>query len=117
MSRVTVSAKTMERILDERYLGVGGKAQRFFDSEVIRRCDKYVPMKTGNLKRSAWYGTEIGSGVVVYDAPYAHKQYYEGRNPGTSKTGKYRGRYWFERMKADNKESLLSLLKQLTGGR
>lgn len=117
MSRVTVSAKTMERILDERYLGVGGKAQRFFDSEVIRRCEKYTPMKEGELIRSAWRGTEIGSGVVVYSAPYAHKQYYEGRTPGTSKMGKDRGRYWFERMKADNKESLLSLLKQLTGGR
>ena len=117
MSRVTVSAKTMERILDERYLGVGGKAQRFLDSEVIRRCDKYVSMDTGNLKRSAWYGTKIGLGVVIYNAPYAHKQYWEGRPPGTSEKGKLRGRLWFERMKADNTESLLLLVKQLTGGR
>lgn len=45
------------------------KAQKVLDSEVLRRCDPYVPMDTGMLKKSGILGTVIGSGKIVYTAP------------------------------------------------
>lgn len=77
------------------------KAQRFIDSEVLRRCDPLVPFKIGNLKLSGITGTRIGSGVIRYTAPYAKVQYYKGR------TSTVRGRKWFQRMKSAQGKALL----------
>ena len=52
------------------------RAQCFVDSECIRYMDKYTPMRTGALIRSATLGTKIGSGHIVYNSPYARYQYY-----------------------------------------
>ncbi len=90
-------------------------AQELLDSEVLRYSDPYVPMQTGMLKQSGQLGTEIGSGEVRYIAPYAREQYYRGRSPGESNTGPLRGRYWFERMKADKKAALLKAVKRRMG--
>ena len=53
--------KPINEILQTRGLESGGKVQKFIDSEVLRRCDPYVPMDTGSLKRSGITGTVIGS--------------------------------------------------------
>lgn len=90
-------------------------AQRLIDSEVLRRCDPYVPKDTGNLKRSGIAGTVIGSGKIEYIAPYSRRQYYENKGKGRQGLTKQskknykclRGAYWFERMKADQKDDIL----------
>lgn len=51
------------------------KAQAFLDNEVIKDCTPYVPMRDGNLYRSA-IGSKIGSGKIVYNTPYARRLYY-----------------------------------------
>lgn len=92
-------------ILSNHGLSEGDKIQRRIDSETLRYCDPYTPKITGNLIQSGIRGTVIGSGEVVYNAPYAAKQYYE-----TAQTRSYdplRGAYWFERMKADHKDDIL----------
>ena len=91
-----------DTILEKRGLSKSGKAQAALDSEVLRYADPYVPFRTGMLKESGIAGTVIGSGEVVYNAPYAKKQYYFGRSAGSA----LRGRYWIERMKADHIEDL-----------
>lgn len=58
------------------------KAQKFVDSEVLRKSDPYVPLKTGMLRDSGVLGTKIGSGRIRYLAPYARKQYYKGLSTG-----------------------------------
>ena len=70
---------------------------------IIRLSEPYTPFDTGYLKNNApKIGTSIGSGEVVYNAPYARRQYYENRGNGQ------RGKMWFERMKADHKDEILS---------
>lgn len=64
------------RMLEDRGLNKMGAVQKVIDSEVLRRSDPYIPMLSGNLKRSGTTGTVIGSGEVKYIAPYARKQYY-----------------------------------------
>ena len=94
---------SIERMLARRNLESNGAVQKFIDSEVIRLSEPYTPFDTGYLKNNApKIGTEIGSGEVVYNAPYARRQYYENRGNGQ------RGKMWFERMKADHKDEILS---------
>ena len=94
------------------------KAQKFIDSEVLRLSDPYIPFRTGMLKKSGISGTVIGSGVVEYTAPYAKQQYYtnaghgkEGLNKSQGTKG-LRGKFWFERMKADHKAEILKKAKE-----
>lgn len=92
-------------------------AQKYVDSEVLRLSDPYVPLDNSPLKKSGITGTVLGSGEVDYTAPYARRNYYE--NAGRGKEGLnasggtkgLRGKYWFERMKADHKDDILRGLK------
>ncbi len=76
---------TTETMLKDRGLEPTGRVQKIVDSEVLRRSDPYVPFKTGYLKSSGIRGTKIGSGEVMYNAVYAHTNYY--LNAGKGKQG------------------------------
>jgi hypothetical protein len=98
----------------EKYTGNFNRAQRYVDSEVLRRCAPLVPFQTGMLYKSGELGTVIGSGEVSYIAPYAAFQYYK-----TARTRDYddhRGAFWFERMKAKDKGTILRGAARLSGG-
>ncbi len=76
--------------------------QRFIDNTVVRHMDAYVPMRTGMLKKSVILGSRMGSGELVFIAPYAHKQYYRnGKLKGK------RGSRWFHRMWAARKDTIV----------
>lgn len=94
------------------------RVQKFVDNEVLRLSAPYVPFRTGALNRSGMLGTEVGSGDVVYNAPYARYLYYgevmAGRAPKklTGKPIRYagapaRGAKWFEKMKATHRANIL----------
>jgi len=87
------------------------KAQKFVDSECLRRCSPLVPLRTSMLIKSGQLGTVIGSGEINYIAPYARKQYYENRGTGQ------RGKQWFERMKADHKAAILNGARKIVGAK
>lgn len=95
------------------------KAQKYVDSEVLRLSDPYVPFDTGMLKKSGISGTVLGSGEVDYTAPYARPQYYTNAGHGkqgvnaSGGTGGLRGKFWFERMKADHMNEILNGLQQI----
>lgn len=92
------------------------KVQVFIDSEVLRLCDPYVPMDTGMLKKSGILGTVVGSGEVIYIAPYARIQYYNNKGTGNNNKSGLRGPYWFERMKADHKKEIFEGAKKIVKG-
>jgi hypothetical protein len=92
------------------------EAQKYVDSEVLRRSEPYTPFRTGMLVKSGTLGTEIGSGLVQWIAPYARVQYYSKRKPG-SETGPLRGPYWFERMKQVHGAVIIAHAKSLAGGK
>lgn len=91
------------------------EAQKFIDSEVLRLSSPYVPLRIGTLDKSGILGTTVGSGLVVYNVPYADKQYHH-----TSDSRSYdamRGGHWFERMIADHGKQLIADTKKVaTGG-
>ena len=81
--------------------------QTFIDNTVVRHMDAYVPMRTGMLKKSVILGSRMGSGELVFIAPYAHKRYY-------SKSGKLKGKRgsrWFHRMWAACKDTIVREVK------
>lgn len=90
-------------------------AQEFVDSEVLRLCEPYVPLLTSMLIKSGILGTEIGSGLVSWIAPYAKAQYYSSRKPG-SETGPLRGPQWFERMKEVDGQNIEAGARRRAGG-
>lgn len=92
------------------------RAQIFLDSEVLRDSEPYVPKRTGNLILSGNTGTVIGSGKVVYNAPYARKVYYarstdysEGKNPKACAQ-------WFEAAKATKKSAWVNGVEKIIKG-
>lgn len=133
-----------QEILAKKNVEKGGAVQKYIDSEVIRQCEPYVPFDEGVLTASASISTDIGSGMVIYNTPYAHYQYYGVvygpnipmeiggekifRSPsGVRKvpTGQkltynkevhpLAGSFWFERMKADHKDEILEGAKKIAG--
>ena len=68
--------KSTQVLLAARNLEVGGAVQRYIDSEVLRLSDPYLPFQSGALKQSGIHGTDIGSGEVRWNSPYARYLYY-----------------------------------------
>lgn len=94
------------------------QAQKYVDSEVLRRCDPRVPFRTGMLKKSGILGTVVGSGLVRYNAPYARRNYYGNAGngiEGKSRGGK-RGKLWFEDMKKEDRADILKGAQRIARG-
>ena len=82
------------------------RRQKYIDATVLRLSEPYIPKISGTLIQSGIRGTKVGSGAVIYNAPYSRKIYYSKREIGRS-NGALRGNEWFERMKRDKKEQIL----------
>lgn len=96
-------------IWDRRFI----KAQKIIDSESLRYLDAFVPRYQGELIRSGIRNTELGSGRIRYQTPYAKRLYY---NPQFNFRGKpKRGGYWFERMKRKHKAIILRRVGEYFG--
>ena len=83
------------------------KAQYALAQEAAKLIDSYVPFATGTLKNSVNLASKYDEGLLVYDAPYARKQYYL-HEQGTCLHGEtgLRGSYWGQRALADVGEHL-----------
>ena len=69
--RTRVVLKSTQALLASRGLEAHGAVQTFIDSEVLRLNAPYMPFQSGQLIQSGIHGTDVGSGVVRYNAPYA----------------------------------------------
>lgn len=102
----------LQTLLTTRGLEANGPVQKFIDNEVLKKTDPYVPLDKGPLKQSGIVHTKLGSGNVIYRTPYARVQYYENSNQQG-----LRGKLWFERMKADHRESILRGAMKVAGAK
>ena len=95
----------------------GKTAQVWLDSEILRSTEPFVPMDQGDLIGSGVRGTVPGSGLIVYNSPYAHYHYVGlvrvGRAPKKltdrkmqysqlHQAGQERGSAWFDCSKKVN---------------
>jgi hypothetical protein len=133
-----IDGPDVQELLQKFGLEIGGRVQKAIDQSVIDYCQPYVPASPDRtLEFSAQVSTEIGSGTVIWNTPYAHYQYMGivyGPNipilqdgvlmgyfspPGRPKQPTDReltydtsqnplaGSHWFERMKADRLNDIL----------
>lgn len=99
-----------------RLEGQVDKAQKWLDNEVLKDCQPYVPMRSGNLMNSGVSGTTLGSGKVVYNAPYAKRMYY-GTNFNFSKLKHPQAcAQWFEKAKSVHKEDWKQGVQKIVKG-
>lgn len=92
------------------------KAQHVLDAQVLKDTTPYVPMDTGNLANSGVRATNIGSGSVTWDAPYAARQYYDAPNKAND-VHPLATTFWFEAAKAACKATWLRVAKRAGGSR
>lgn len=91
-------------------------AQKYLDNEVLKDSDPYVPMDTGNLRNSGIRGTTLGSGEVIYNAPYAHQCYYGTAIHFSPAKHPQATAQWFEKAKAANKKKWLDAVEKVIKG-
>lgn len=92
------------------------QAQKYLDNEVLKDSDPYVPMDTGNLRNSGIRGTTLGSGQVVYNAPYAQKCYYGAKIHFSPAKHPLATAMWFEKAKAANKKKWFDGVERVIKG-
>ncbi|WP_251861046.1 minor capsid protein [Clostridium sp. Marseille-Q2269] len=108
---VRVQIDKTQKILLKRYLNKNGQAQVKFTKEVAKECNNYVPFLTGRLKDMS---VELKTDKIIYNAPYAAKQYYS--NKGGNR-GALRGKYWDKRMWSDKGDIIIKTIAEFVGGR
>ena len=91
-----LDSKRLENIVKQKIESV----QPYLDSMVLQDSNYFCPLKDSHLQKSAITNTKIGSGLLIWQTPYARAQYYgEGfdhskqRNPNACAK-------WFEAAKA-----------------
>ncbi len=95
---VAFSGPQKQQIIDEYGLE-GGRTQKVIDITFMSYLDKYMPADTNGMINSMYSSTNIGSGEVNINTPYAHYQH-EGIKYVDPKYGigafhdPVSGRYW-----------------------
>lgn len=82
------------------------EAQNYIDNSCLKYLPNYTPIAQKRFKnRGKMSKSHVikQPGLIINTEPKARKEYYT--NKGFS--GKLRGKYWFERMKADHKADIL----------
>lgn len=113
---VRVKMDSSQKILLKRYLNKNGQAQVMFTKECAKAFNNYVPFKTGRLKDMM---VEIHSDKIIYNAPYARKQYYSNKGLGKQglSTGGVRGKLWDRRGFLNHGDEIVKSVAQFVGGR
>ena len=97
------------------------KAQYALAQEAAKLIDSYVPFDTGTLKNSVNQASNFKEGLLVYNTPYARRQYYlHEQGKGLHGENGLRGSYWGQRAIADHKDEMEKFAhdaaKQFLGG-
>lgn len=117
------------------------KAQEIADKMILAYAEPYTPRQTDGLINSAVRGTQIGSGILIWDCPQAHylnegrvmgpnipimrggqlagflshpkpeKKHYTGRLL-TYRNAPQRGAHWVERMKEERMQELMAAIEE-----
>lgn len=86
------------------------KVQAKLDAKILSDCNYFCPLDKGQLQKSGIIHSVIGSGRLIWRAPYARKQYYtpykhnKSRNPNATMK-------WCESAKARHLKEWIALVK------
>lgn len=102
-----------EKAIKKRGLNENGRVQEYIDFECLRLCEPMVPKDSSTLIQSGRINSQMGSGQIKYNTPYARRWYYM---PANFQEAPERGNYWFERMKQRYRKQILAGAKKIAGG-
>lgn len=111
-----INVKINKDYTEARFHSKFQQAQKFLDNEVLKDSDPFVPMDTGNLRNSGIRGTVLGSGQVIYNAPYARHCYYGKKIHFSPAKHPQATAQWFEKAKALHKKKWLSAVDRVIKG-
>ena len=103
----------ISKVMRTHGLDEGGRVQQFIDTQCLQLCEPKIPKDTGALINSGITNTKIGSGEVRWSTPYARRWYYM---PADFQEAPERGNYWFDRMKAQYRDQILTGAKKVSNG-
>lgn len=83
--------------------------QPILDAQIMKDSNRYCPMDTGALQKSAITNTKLGTGVIIWNTPYAKEQYYGKPNKSKQKNP-FACMKWFEVAKSKCLKNWLRLL-------
>lgn len=96
--------------VQDRFASKAHRAQFLLDQQVAKDSNYYCPRDVGSLQDSVIPSAASGSGLLIWDEPYARKQYYDypnkskDQNPNASMK-------WFEKSKKVCKSKWLKLVQ------
>lgn len=115
-TKVRVEINDSQRILLKRHLNKDGRAQVMFTKECAKAFNNYIPFHTGRLKDMM---VSLETDRIIYNAPYARKQYYTNQGLGKQGTslGGIRGKLWDKRAFLNHGDEIVKSVAKFVGGR
>lgn len=115
-TKIRLKMNDTQKILLKRHLNKNGQAQELFTKECAKQMNNYVPFDSGRLKDMS---IELQTSKIIYNAPYARKQYYTNKGLGKQglNQGGFRGKRWDRRCWIDNGDKIVKSIANFVGGR
>ena len=115
-NKVRIKMNDAQKILLKRHLNKNGEAQEMFTKECAKRMNNYIPYDTGRLKDMM---IKLQTSKIIYNAPYARKQFYSNKGNGKQglSQGGLRGKRWDKRCWIDNGDKIVQSIADFVGGR
>lgn len=71
--RITINENTIQAKIDNTWKN----GLEMLSSEILRDCNRYCKEDTGMLIMSSYIHSRLKEGVLIWQTPYAARQYYE----------------------------------------
>ena len=76
---MSVEIKVDEFAIGNKALNAWKKGLQMLSSQILKDCNKYCKEDTGTLIMSSYIHSDLKNGKLVWQTPYAARQYYEIR--------------------------------------
>ena len=100
---MAVKVKIDKSAVAAKVEGAWGKGLALLTNEIMNDCNQYCKEDTGMLIASSYIHSDLNNGKLVWQTPYAARQYYEIRTAHTDVNSEASWR-WCEVAKANHKE-------------
>lgn len=100
---ITFSVKRLDqdgKIIRAKVVQRLESVQGYLDNLIIRDSNYFCPKETSVLQKSAIINTTMGSGLLIWQTPYARKQYYGEQLDHSKQRNPNACARWFEAAKA-----------------
>lgn len=88
------------------------KLQLVFSTQVLKDSNKYAPLRDGYLMASGLTHSNLSTGMLKWQTPYARRLYYNPQYNFSTDKNPLAGGLWFERAKTQHTKSWERVVKR-----